>query len=36
MARTEIKTLLLATLLATSLTPDNAQAESGQEIAPNY
>src|SRR2546430_15901349 len=34
MARTETKTLLLASLLAASLTSGNAQAEPGQEIAP--
>jgi hypothetical protein len=34
MARTETKTLLLASLLAASLTPGNAQTEPGQEIAP--
>ena len=36
MARTETKTLLLASLLAASLTSGNTQAEPGQEIAPNY
>jgi len=36
MVRTETKTLLLASLLAASLTSGNAQAEPGQEIAPNY
>ena len=34
MARTETKTLLLASLLAASLTSGNAQTEPGQEIAP--
>src|SRR6266550_166396 len=34
MARTETKTLLLASLLAALLTSGNAQAEPGQEIAP--
>jgi len=36
MARAETKTLLLASLLAASLTSGNTQAEPGQEIAPNY
>jgi hypothetical protein len=36
MARTETKTLLLASLLAASLILADAQAEPGQEIAPNY
>src|SRR5438046_10046414 len=34
MARTETKTVLLASLLAASLTSGNAQTEPGQEIAP--